>query len=72
MVLDGDLALSHHDVVIEHVKNHDIDAFLVGVAESLVLGDKLLIRFEILVRRIGAGDIAGESLGISLKPCNGF
>ena len=48
MVLDGDLALSHHDVVIEHVKNKDIDSLLIGVAESLVLGNELLISFEIL------------------------
>lgn len=72
MVLDGDLALSHHDMVIKHVENHDINALLVGVSESLVLGNKLLISRKILCRRLGFGNIAVESFDIRFKPCNGF
>ena len=72
VVLDGDLALSHHDMVIKHVENHDINALLVGVSESLILGDKLLISLEILCRRLGFADIAGEGLDICFKPFNGF
>lgn len=72
VVLDGDLALSHHDMVIKHVENHDINALLVGVSESLVLSNKLLVSRKILCRRLGFGNIAVESFDIRFKPCNGF
>lgn len=64
MVLDGDLALSHHYIVVEHIENKDIDAFLIGVAESLVLGNELLVSRKILCRRLGFGNIAVESFDI--------
>ena len=72
VVLDGDLALSHHYIVVEHIENKDIDAFLVGVTESLVLGNELLVSRKILCRRLGFGNIAVESFDIRFKPCNGF
>lgn len=72
MVLDGDLALSHHYIVVEHIENKDIDAFLIGVAESLVLGNELLVSRKILCRRLGFGNIAVENFDIRFKPCNGF
>ena len=68
MILDGDLALSHHYIVVEHIENKDIDAFLIGVSEILILGNELLVSRKILCRRLGFGNIAVESFGIRFKP----